>query len=66
MLPLIAVNEVWLIIYKIYEVFVLKQVFNFVDFIKELLLFKNSSMTNMWYMPMIIGIYIGVPFWLKL
>lgn len=66
LLPLIAVNEVWLIIYKIYEVFVLKQVFNFVDFIKELLLFKNSSMTNMWYMPMIIGIYIGVPFLAKI
>ena len=40
--------------------------FNFVDFIKELLLFKNSSMTNMWYMPMIIGIYIGVPFLAKI
>lgn len=62
LLPLLIVNEVWVILYELFNVFVLKQTFVIDDFIKELLLLKNSTMSNMWYMPMILGVYIGVPF----
>ena len=62
LLPLFIVNEVWVILYELFNVLVLKQTFVIDDFIKELLLLKNSTMSNMWYMPMILGVYIGVPF----
>lgn len=53
--PLFVVNEIWVILYKLYGVFVLNEKFIFGDLIRELLLLKNSTMVNMWYMPMIIG-----------
>ncbi len=62
LLPLFIVNEVWVVLYQLFNVFVMKEDFVIDDFIKELLLFKNSPMSNMWYMPMILGVYIGVPF----
>lgn len=66
LLPLLIVNEVWIVIYNVYNIFVLKGTFLVTNFIKELLLLKNSDMLNMWYMPMIIGVYIGVPFLAKI
>ncbi len=66
LLPLIIVNEIWVLLYKLYSVYVLNGSFRVIDLIKELLLIKNCPMTNMWYMPVIIGIYIGVPFLAKI
>lgn len=64
--PLFVVNEIWVILYKLYGVFVLNEKFIFGDLIRELLLLKNSTMVNMWYMPMIIGLYIGIPLLAKI
>ncbi len=35
---------------------------NILDILKSLLFFKQTAMSHMWYMPVIIGIYLFIPF----
>ena len=63
LLPLIIVNSIWIVIYNIF-LCIYKQEYNVSIelIIKELLLFEKFPLPNMWYFPMIIGLYIGLPF----
>ena len=36
--------------------------FDFDMLIRDLLFLKTNQMGNMWYMPMIIGVYVALPF----
>jgi len=64
LMPLIIVTEIWIIIYNVFLYFVNNSLLE--DFLKTLVknmfFMCNVNMPNMWYMPMIIGIYIVVPF----
>ena len=63
LLPLIIVNTIWVIIYNVF--FWIKNHRDYVTLefiIKELLLLKQVPLPHMWYFPMIIGLYIGLPF----
>ena len=67
LIPLVVANSIWVIIYNIF--FVITKQNNLVSFefiIKELLFLKQVPLKNMWYMPMIIGTYLGIPFIAKL
>lgn len=67
LLPLIIVNIVWVIIYNIFFLFTNQKGYVTVkNVIKELLIIKKVPVPNMWYFPMIIGIYIGIPFIAKI
>ncbi len=66
LLPLIIINIIWVIIYNLFSFCFLGERIDLWIIVKEILLLKNSSMINMWYMPMIIGIYVGVPFIAKI
>lgn len=54
--------EIWILVYHSISIFVKADVFDLVELIKEMLFIKANSMSHMWYMPMIIGIYFSVPF----
>lgn len=61
-LRLLVVTQIWIIIYNIFlSVFQASDIV-FSDVIKELLFLKNVDMPHMWYLPMILGIYITIPF----
>ncbi len=63
LIPLIIVNLIWIIIYNIYFwISNQKNVVTCEFIIKELLLLKQVPLPNMWYFPMIIGLYIVLPF----
>ncbi len=67
LLPLVVVNFSWVIIYNIF--FLLNGHSDYVsigNIIKEALFMKTVPLMNMWYIPMIVGIYIGIPFVAKL
>lgn len=66
LLPLVLINATWIIIYNIFSACFLNEVFDFWKMIKEIFLLKNPAMMNMWYMPVIIGMYIGIPFVAKI
>ena len=62
LLPLILVTEIWIIIYNIFI-----SIYNDINFdtyvlIKEMLFIEKVPLMNMWYMPMIIGVYIAIPY----
>lgn len=61
LLPLLITIEIWNVIYNIFLVFINKQ-FNIGIFLKDILFLKQVNMPNMWYMPMILGMYIAIPF----
>lgn len=67
LLPLVIVNSVWVIIYNIYFWLIGESDFITLEIIfKELFLLKQVPLANMWYLPMIIGMYIGLPFVVKI
>lgn len=67
LLPLFIVNEIWVVIYNIFF-YVTNQRNNVtLEFlIKELLCLKQVPVPNMWYFPMILGMYLGIPFVAKI
>lgn len=54
--------EVWIVVYNIFFCFFYDAEWSIKSIVKEMLLLKNSSMNHMWYMPMILGMYITIPF----
>lgn len=62
LLSLIITIEAWIIIYNVFLSFYNKISFNIIDLVKEMTFFKAVPLMNMWYMPMIIGIYIAIPY----
>ncbi|WP_366463420.1 acyltransferase family protein [uncultured Clostridium sp.] len=54
--------EMWNIVYNIFlYIFKFEEV-NMSIVIADLLFFQQVQMSHMWYMPMILGIYVAVPF----
>lgn len=66
LLPIVITTEIWIIIYNIFLSIIGAQTFNIKILIKEMLFLTQAPFNNMWYMPMIIGIYIAVPFIAKI
>lgn len=62
LIPLLVVTEIWNIIYYIFMKIWYSQAFDIKEFLEILFFLRNSNSPNMWYMPMILGIYIAVPF----
>lgn len=61
LLPIIITTEIWNLIYDA-VIFIGNGKFDFDMLIRDLLFFKTNQMGNMWYMPMIIGVYVALPF----
>ena len=59
---LLICTIIWCVIYEAFLIFVLHQDFNLVSVISEILLLKPLNISHFWYMPMIIGMYILIPF----
>lgn len=67
LIPLLAANTIWVLIYNVF--FLLNGQADKVTIeavLKELFLMKTVPVTNMWYFPMIIGMYLGLPFVAKI
>lgn len=64
LLSLYITNTIWTLIYNIIALSQGKDI-ELKNVIKEVLLLKQSSYSHMWYMPMIILLYIAVPFLAK-
>lgn len=62
LLPLVVCYEIWLLIYQLFDVFILKNKFNVIKYIYGIFGMSKSVMSLMWYMPYIIGIYFVIPF----
>ncbi len=62
LLPMIITFEVWIVVFTILDVFVFGQEFLPKNTLKYMLGLELSGHGQLWYMPMIIGIYLFLPF----
>lgn len=61
LLPIVITTEIWIVIYTIFYSICNKETFTLEKLVRRVC-FMEFSPDNMWYMPMIIGIYIAIPF----
>ena len=59
---LLITTEIWIIIYDVFLRLFHFQHWNNMKLIKDMLFMTQVNMGHMWYMPMIIGVYIFIPF----
>lgn len=62
LLPLWVTTALWILIYSAMDFAKGTLKTDAFDIIKEVLLLKTYIMGHMWYMPMILGIYVALPF----
>ena len=61
LLSLLAVWEIWILIYQVYLCLYNQIPFPKKEYLLKVLLLKNAGLPHTWYMPIIIGIYIFLP-----
>lgn len=61
-LGLLLTTEIWIIIYNVFNSLFWNTPFDVEKCLLNLLFLKSTEMGHMWYMPVIIGIYLFVPF----
>lgn len=59
---LLMVTEIWIVIYWGFQVWFNHATFDFGDLIKNMLFLKPVSMPHFWYLPMLLGMYLFLPF----
>lgn len=62
LVPLILTTEIWIVIYDVFLSIYNKQQLDFVRLLKNMCFLEPVIMQSIWYMPMIIGLYIAMPF----
>lgn len=65
LLPLFLTTEIWIVLYNVFFA-VMNQEFKLQNFFKEIIFLKQSAISSMWYMPMILGVYLALPFVAKI
>ena len=65
LLPLFITIEIWNVVYNLFN-WALEGSFSFKVLVKNILFFEQVKIANMWYMPMILGMYIAIPFIAKI
>ncbi len=61
-LHLLICTWIWFAVYDFYLHFYAKQSIGFLQFLEDMLFIHKVNMGHVWYMPMILGIYILIPF----
>lgn len=62
LLGLVVTTEIWIVLYNLFNAWFLNESINVIAVIKNLLFIQPTEMSHMWYMPVIIGIYLMIPF----
>lgn len=62
LLPLVITSSIWGIIYYFYGVIFDGKILDWGRFLREVLFFEHYEGTHFWYIPVIIGIYLFLPF----
>ena len=60
-LGLMITTEIWIVIYNCFNAWFYQTPLNGKIMIENMLLFRPTEMSHMWYMPVIIGIYLFIP-----
>lgn len=61
-LGLWTATEIWMVVYYFFTVSFFKVDFSVINLIRQVLFLNNSYGPHLWYMPVILGLYIFIPF----
>ena len=61
-LHLTICTEIWFILYGVFLSFFLRKAFDPLRMLREILFISKIDLSHVWYMPMIIGLYLLIPF----
>lgn len=61
-LGMLIATEIWIFIYYIFSLWLNKSMFSFKMLIRQMLFFQGASCPHLWYMGVILGLYIFIPF----
>lgn len=59
---LLRTTTIWIVIYNVFNAWFYKTPFDIKNCLKNMFFLKATDMTHMWYMPVIIGMYLFLPF----
>lgn len=59
---LLLTTAIWIVVYNVFNAFFWKTRFDIVKCIENLLFLKPTEMSHIWYMPVVLGIYLFIPF----
>lgn len=59
---LLLTTSIWILIYNIFNSYFYKEAIKCSVLLKNLVYLKSTAMSHMWYMPVILGIYLFIPF----
>lgn len=62
LLPMIITSEIWGGIYFVYQITSTDALYSVDSLLQELLMFRQFDGSAFWYIPVIVGIYIFIPF----
>lgn len=62
LLNLFITVEIWIVLYNLYFVILDRRPFDFVKLIRQMLLIDSLELSHEWYIYMILGVYIFLPF----
>lgn len=62
LLGLLCTVEIWILFYNIFLSWFYERDFQFGALVKNMLFLSNVELSHMWYIPVILGIYIFLPF----
>lgn len=62
LLPLLATTEIWIVFNYLFVCVFQDVEFKLTDLISEMCFLRTLELSHMWYMPMILGVYLVLPF----
>lgn len=62
LLPLFVTTEIWIVFNYLFVCIFQDVEFKLVDLISEMCFLRTLELSHMWYMPMILGVYLALPF----
>lgn len=66
LLNLLITTEIWILMYNIFNSVFYQEPFRMEEYLRNALFLKNTNISHMWYMPVIFGIYMTLPFAAKM
>lgn len=62
LVPLLICSELWILIINIYFNLIRNTNLDISDLLLQMLFLKNFNISHLWYLPVIVGIYVFIPF----
>lgn len=62
LLPLFVTTEIWIVFNYLFVCIVQDVEFKLADLVSEMCFLRTLELSHMWYMPMILGVYLALPF----